>query len=74
MENIKEISIKNKTYYFFDDMINFENFNPDLLKIDKKPYKNTGTYYIGYITMKNFDFVKINSVNPFYLIIGEADG
>ena len=52
MGNTKEINIKNRTYYFFDDMINIENFNPDLLKIDKKSYKNTGIYYIGYITMK----------------------
>ena len=36
MVNIKEINIKNRTYYFFDDMINIENFNPDFLKIDKK--------------------------------------
>ena len=55
-------------------MINIENFNPDLLKIDKKSYKNIGIYYIGYITMKNSDYVKINSVNPLYLIVDEADG
>ena len=36
MGNIKEINIKNQTYHFFEDMINIENFNPDLLKIDKK--------------------------------------
>ena len=36
MENIKETNIKNQTYYFFDDMVNIENFNPNLLKIDKK--------------------------------------
>ena len=24
--------------------------------------------------MKNFDYVKINSVNPLYIIIGEVDG
>ena len=36
MENIKEINIKNRTYYFFDDIINIKNFNPDLSKIDKK--------------------------------------
>ena len=39
MENINEINIKNRTYYFFDDMINIENFNPDLLKIDKSHTK-----------------------------------
>ena len=36
MKNIKEINIKNGTYYFFDDMINIKDFNPSLIKIDKK--------------------------------------
>ena len=74
MGNTKEINIKNRTYYFFDDNINTENVNPDLLKIDKKSYQNIGFYYIGYITMKNSDYVKINSVNTLYLIFGEVDG
>ena len=30
MGNIKQINIKNRTYYFFDDMINIKDFNPDL--------------------------------------------
>ena len=47
MGNIKEINIKNWTYYFFNDMINIENFDLNLLKIDKKSYKNIGIYYIG---------------------------
>ena len=64
MRNIEEINIKNRTYYFFDNMINIKDFDPSLLKIDKKPYKNIGIYYIGYITMKDFDYLKINSVNP----------
>ena len=55
MGNIKEINIKNRTYYFFDDMINIEDFDPNLLKIDKKLYKNINIYYIRYITMKDFD-------------------
>ena len=55
-------------------MINITNFDPNLLKIDKKLYKNTNIYYIGYITMKDSDFVKINSVNPFYLIIDKING
>ena len=36
MGNIKEINIKNRAYYFFDDMINIKNFDSNLLKIDKK--------------------------------------
>ena len=74
MRNIKEINIKNRTYYFFDDMINIKDFNPSLMKIDKPSYKIIGIYCIGYITMKDSDIVKINSVNPLYLIIGEVDG
>ena len=74
MGNIIEIKMKNRTYYFFDNMINIENFDPNLLKIDKKLYKKSDIFYIGYITMKDSDYVKINSVNLLYLIIGEVDG
>ena len=74
MGNIKEINIKNRTYYFFDDMISIKDFGPNLLEIDKKSYKNISFYYIRYITMKDFDYVKINSVNPLYLIISEVLG
>ena len=62
MRNIKEIKIKNWTYYFSDDMINIKDFDSSLLKIDKKSYKNIETYYNGYITMKYSDYVKVNSV------------
>ena len=55
-------------------MINIKNFHSNLLKIDKKSYKDIDIYYIGYITMKDSDYVKINSVNPLYLIINEVDG
>ena len=34
-------------------MINIKNFDSNLLKIDKKSYKNIGVYYIGYITIKS---------------------
>ena len=74
MGNIKEINIKNRTYYFFDDMINIKDFDPNLLKIDKKSYKNINIYYIGYITMKSSNYVKIKSANPLYLTISEVDG
>ena len=66
---IKQINIKNRTYYFFDDIINIKNFDPDLLKIDKNSYKSIDIYYIGYITMKDYDYAEINNVNPLYLII-----
>ena len=39
MGNNKEMNIKNRTYYFFDDMINIKNIDINLLKIDKKNKK-----------------------------------
>ena len=74
MENFKEINIKSRTYYFFEDMINIKDFDSSLLKMDKKSYKNIYVYYIGYMTMKDSDYVRINSANPLYLIIDKVDG
>ena len=75
MGEVKEINIKNQTYYFFDDMIDIRNFHSNLLKIDKKPYKDVDIYYIGYITIKKFsDCENIYSVNPLHLIINSATG
>ena len=75
MRNIKEISIKNHIYYFFNDIINIEDFDSNLLKIDKKSYKNIDIYYIVYIAIKSFsDYNRIHRLNPLYFIIGEMDG
>ena len=49
--DVKSIDIKNRTYYFFNDMINIKNFDSNLLKIDQKSYKYIYIYYIGYITI-----------------------
>ena len=53
-------------------MINIKDFDPKLLKLDKKSYKNIDIYYIGYITKK--DQYKINSINPLYLLVSRIDG
>ena len=74
MGNTKEINIKNRIYYFFNDIINIEKVNSDLLKIDKKTRKSIGIYYIGYITMKDSKHVNIHSVNSLCIIINEVDG
>ena len=74
MGNIKETNIKNRTYYFFDNMIHIANFDPNLIKIDKTSYKNIDVYYIGYITVKHSKYVKTDSVNPLYLSINQVDG
>ena len=51
-KNKKQINIKNQTYSFYNDIIDFKDFDARLLKIDKKSYKNIGIYNIGYITIK----------------------
>ena len=75
MGKVKQINIKNRTYYFYNDMINIKDFDARLLKIDKKSYKNIGIYNIGYITKKKIDDCQnIYSVNPLYLIAANASG
>ena len=72
---VKQIDIKNRTYYFYNDIIDLKTFDARLLKIDKTSYKNIGICYIGYITIKTIDdYETIYSVNSFYLRIDHASG
>ena len=66
----KQMNIKNRTYYFYNDLIKIFDFDPDMLKLDKKQRHNI--YYIGYVTKR--EEYKINSVNPLYLLIYKIDG
>ena len=73
MGNVKQINIKNQTYYIFNDMINVKSVDSNLLKKVKKSYKNIDISYIRYVTIKSIsDYENIHSVNPLYLIIGKA--
>ena len=73
MGEIKELNIKNQTYYFLDDMINIRNFHWNVLKTDKKSHKDFDVYCTGYITIKKFSNCKnIHRVNPLYLIFHSA--
>ena len=75
MKEVKQIDIKNRTYYFYNDIIDLKKFDARLLKVDKKSYKNIGIYNIGYITIKKIDdYENIYSVNPLYLTIAHASG
>ena len=72
---VKSINIKNRTYYFFNDMINVSNFESNLLKINKKSYKNIDNYCIGHITIKKIDdHGSIYSITTLYLTVNTADG
>ena len=75
MGEVKQIDIENMPYYLHNNIIDLENFKSILLKIDKKSYKDIGTYNIGYITIKKIDDWENNySVIPLYLRINHASG
>ena len=63
MGKTEQINIKNRT------------FDARLLKFDKKNYKDTDIYYIGYVTVKKVaNYNNINRVNPLYLMINDIIG
>ena len=73
MGEIKQINIKYRTYYFYNDFIDLKDFETNLWKIDKKHYKDINIYYIGYITIKKIDDCEsIPSVDPLYLRVNHA--
>ena len=75
MGSIKEINIKNRTYCFYNDIIDLKTFDSNNLKLDKKTYKDLDIYNIGYVTIKKIgDCYDVNSVNPLYLRINNASG
>ena len=47
-DELKEIGIKNRTCYYFDDIIRIEDFDAKNILIDKKPFKNSLVYNISY--------------------------
>ena len=65
------MNIRNRTYYFYNDLIKLD-FDSNMLRLDKKTFKGIHIYYIGYVTKK--EEYKINSVNPLYLLIYKIDG
>ena len=75
MGKVKQIAIKNRTYYFYNDMINLKSFEINLLQIGKKHYKSIDIYYIGYITIKKIrDCENIHIVIHLYLLANHASG
>ena len=71
MGEVKQIEIKNRTYYSHNDIINLKDFESRLLKIEKKQYWGINIYYIGYITIKK-SCKNIHSVYPLYLLANHA--
>ena len=70
MGKIRQINIKNRTCYFYNDQINLKDFDASMLKIDQKKLQRDWRLFIGYVTVKEIaNYNNINSVNPLYLTI-----
>ena len=64
----KEINIKNRTYYFYNDIINLDEFDESKIKVDKKDFNDIDIYYLGYEFKKKITECNIiRSVSPLYL-------
>ena len=75
MGTTTKIDIKNRTYYFYNDIIDIEAFDSNMLKFDKKSYKDLDIYNIGCVTIKKIGYgCDINSENPLYLSINNVNG
>ena len=75
MGETKQIDIKNRTYYFYNDIIDLKDFDARLLKIDKNSNKSIGIYNIGYITNKKIDNCEsVYTANPLYLCVYQVNG
>ena len=51
----------------------YKKYWSNKIKIEEKSYKNILTYCIEHVTVKDLIYVKINSVNPLYLIINKIN-
>ena len=48
MGTTKEINIKNRTYYYYNDVIDLVEFNESKIKVDKKDFNDINIYYLGF--------------------------
>ena len=75
MREVKQINIKNRTYYFYNDMIKIKSVKPNLLKIDRKSYKTLVFTILDILQLKKLKIVKIFTVLILciYLLIMQTD-
>ena len=48
MKEIRQINIKNQTYYFYNDIIDLDGFDDSKIKVDRKNFNDIDIYYLGY--------------------------
>ena len=69
--NVKSLEIKNTSYYFYDDIVHANEFDKNLIKVNKIQSRiGADIYYIGYVVNKLQ--YNINIVNPLCLILKDV--
>ena len=68
---LKQINLKNKKYLLYNDLINIEKFDSNLLRLDKKESIGVDIYYVEYLAQKP-DYLE--GLQPLYLLIKESFG
>ena len=48
MGEIKQINIKNWSFYFYNGIINLDEFDGSKIKVHKKNFNDIDIYYLGY--------------------------
>ena len=66
----KQLNIKDRSYYFYNDLINVFNFDEGNLKLDKKSWKDIDIYYLGYADKK--PEWHVNGVNQLYFLLNRV--
>ena len=75
MGTTKEINIKNRTYYYCNDIIDLDEFDESKIKFHKKDFNGIDIYYLAYEYKKKITECNIiRSVNPLYLRIVDIKG
>ena len=72
MNSVKGFNVKNRKYYFFDDMIIIENLDSNKIKIDEKSYRNILTNSVKhfYLTInKIVRYVKESNGNKYFTLL-----
>ena len=70
----KQLNIKNRRYYFYNDLTNVLNFKSENLKLDKRTWKDIDILYIAYVDKDKLPDWEVNSVNSLYLMVNNVYG
>ena len=75
MGTTNEINIKNRTYYYYNDIIDLHEFDESKIKVGKEDFNVIDIYYLAYEYKKKITECNIiKSVNPLYLRIVDIKG